>query len=153
MQSDISAVHEHFLVHSVICAIYWKVCHSGEVMQFLKKMPTVDQMISLIYFQTIMCENCCIQFGVIGTVMYWCWAVMVIKYSEILSGWWLHQQVQVQHFFIIRLLMWFHTQFMHSAYRVLLNPLYQLSAKRILIMSVWLLFTKKSCYAHWCIVI
>ena len=36
MQSDISAVPEHFLVHIVICAIYWKVCHPGEVMQFLK---------------------------------------------------------------------------------------------------------------------
>jgi len=35
-QSYISAVPEHFLVHSVICAIYWKVCHSGEVMHFLK---------------------------------------------------------------------------------------------------------------------
>jgi len=73
MQSDISAVSEHFLVHSVICAIYWKVCHSGEVMQILS-MPTVDQMIrvGLIYFLRILCENCCMKFDVLGMVMYWC---------------------------------------------------------------------------------
>lgn len=74
MQSDISAVPEHFLVHSVICAIYWKVCHSGDVMQFLKNAhsrPDVNN--CLIYFLRILCENCCIMFGILGTAMlYWC---------------------------------------------------------------------------------
>jgi hypothetical protein len=159
MQSDISAVPEHFLVHSVICALYWKVCHSGEVMHLLKNAHSrPDDNSCLIYYLRILCESCCIKFGVLGTVMYWCWAVMVIKFSEILSGWQLHQQVQVQQFFgewlylIIRLLMWFHTQFMHRAYRVFFNPLYQLSGKKILIVSMWLIFTKKS-YVHWCTII
>jgi len=75
MQSDISAVPEHFLVHSVICAIYWKVCHSGEVMQFLKNArsrPGLDDKSCLNYFLRILFENCCMKFDVLGTVVYWC---------------------------------------------------------------------------------
>jgi hypothetical protein len=88
MQSDISAVPEHFLIHSVICAIYWKVCHSGEVMQFLKNAHSrPDDYSCLIYFLRILFENCCMKFGVLGTVrLYWCCTVMVLKFSEILSG-------------------------------------------------------------------
>jgi hypothetical protein len=42
-------------------------------MQFLKNAHSrADDKSCLIYFLRILCENCCIKFGVLGTVMF-CW--------------------------------------------------------------------------------